>query len=108
MVLLVDTFFACLNCVTPILHRQSFQRSLADGLHLRDDAFGGVVLLVCANGARLVDDPRVLLPGHSDWASAGWQWFSQVQLTSHALMSVSRLYDLQAICVRQLCNIGLP
>ncbi|VDC04186.1 unnamed protein product [Peniophora sp. CBMAI 1063] len=99
MMLLVDTFFMCLNCVTPLLHRQSFQRALADGLHLRDEAFGGVVLLVCANGARLVEDTRVLLPGVSDWSSAGWQWFSQVQLTSRALMSVSRLYDLQAFCL---------
>lgn len=101
LMLLVDTFFDNLNCVTPILHRPSFQRALSEGLHLRDESFGGVVLLVCANSARLVDDPRVLLPGNNEWSSAGWQWFSQVQLTSRALMSVSRLCDLQAITVRR-------
>lgn len=99
LMLLVDTFFTNLNCVTPLLHRPSFERALGEGLHLRDVSFGGVVLLVCANGARLVEDPRVLLPGNSDWSSAGWQWFSQVHPTGRALISVSRLYDLQAICV---------
>lgn len=47
----------------PLLHRPTFERAIKEGLHLQDPKFGANVLLVCANGARFCDDPRVLSEG---------------------------------------------
>ncbi|KIK66923.1 hypothetical protein GYMLUDRAFT_239127 [Collybiopsis luxurians FD-317 M1] len=78
LVQLVDAYFANLNIYLPLLHRPTFERSLHERLHYRDDAFAAVVLLVCAVGSRYVDDPRVLLDGVDAWHSAGWRYFNQV------------------------------
>ncbi|KAF9009903.1 hypothetical protein BDQ17DRAFT_1347115 [Cyathus striatus] len=43
---LVDAYFEHVNLVLPLLHRPTFKRSIEEGLYLRDDGFGGVVLLV--------------------------------------------------------------
>lgn len=72
---------------------------MREGRHHIDEAFGGVVMLVCANGARFVDDPRVILEGTNSWLSSGWKWFSQVRIASKSLVSSSRLFDLQITCV---------
>ncbi|KZV61073.1 hypothetical protein PENSPDRAFT_693721 [Peniophora sp. CONT] len=96
---LVDRYFTHLNVITPILHRPSFEKQVREGLHLKDEAFGAVLLSVCANGARLSDDRRVLTDEGQNWYSAGWAWFSQVRMTQKALLSSSRLYDLQVLCL---------
>ncbi|VDB90963.1 unnamed protein product [Peniophora sp. CBMAI 1063] len=96
---LVDCYFTHLNVITPILHRPSFEKQVREGLHLREEAFGAVVLSVCANGARISDDRRVLTDEGKNWYSAGWAWFSQVRMTQKALLSSSRLYDLQVLCL---------
>ena len=93
----------------PILHRPTFETHLKNGLHLEDQSFGGVVLLVCAVGARFSVDKRVLderelAPEDEEqkvWQSAGWKWFYKVQ-TSHKAMGLypPRLFDLQIFCVR--------
>ena len=57
---LVDAYFTHLNIYLPLLHRPSFEKCLREGLHLIQVTFGAIVLLVCANGARWVDDPRVV------------------------------------------------
>ena len=54
----------------------------------------GLVLFV---GTILTDEGK-------DWYSAGWAWFSQVRMTQKALLSSSRLYDLQELCVRTLSS----
>jgi hypothetical protein len=89
-----------MNAFLPLLHRPIFDKSLVDGLHLRDDGFGAVVLLVAAVGARFSDDPRVALPGTDAMHSAGWAWFNQVQMVRRSLFSPPSLYDLQIYCVR--------
>ena len=89
-----------MNSFLPLLHRPIFEKSLADNLHLRDDGFGAVVLLVAAVGARFSDDPRVALPGTEAMHSAGWAWFNQVQMVRRSLFSPPSLYDLQIYCVR--------
>ena len=46
---LVDTYFEYYNDYVPLLHKPTFQRGIKDNLHIRDQAFGAVVLLVCAS-----------------------------------------------------------
>lgn len=108
MTQLIDFYFNRYNLGIPVLHRPTFENHLRNGLHLEDEGFGGVVLLVCAIGARFSLDKRVLVerelvPDGEEqkmWQSAGWKWFSKVQ-TSHKAMGLSppRLFDLQIFCV---------
>lgn len=99
---LVVLYFENMNSFLPLLHRPMFEKSLAGGLHLRDDGFGAVVLLVTAVGARFSDDPRVALPGTDAMHSAGWAWFNQVQMVRRSLFSPPSLYDLQIYCLSAL------
>lgn len=98
---LIDIYFEHVNPFTALLHAPSFRRSVEDGLHLRDDGFGQVTLMLCAIAARFSDDPRVLLDGGHDQSlhSAGWKWFSQVEVTRRSLLTPPCLYDLQIYCV---------
>ncbi|KAL0058878.1 Gypsy retrotransposon integrase-like protein 1 [Marasmius tenuissimus] len=97
---LVDLFFKHINVFIPLLHRPTFLRQLEQGLHHREEGFGAVVLLVCANASRYSNDPRVRLDGEESWLSSGWKWFDQVQLVRKALLSPPSLYDLQFYYVR--------
>ncbi|KAH9847217.1 fungal-specific transcription factor domain-containing protein [Lenzites betulinus] len=92
---LVDLYFQHMNCYMPLLHRPTFEQGVKDGLHLHDEGFGSTVLLVCANGARFTDDPRVLLEGYDTTQTSGWKWFQQVQMVRKSLLAPPRLYDLQ-------------
>ncbi|KAI9070185.1 hypothetical protein FKP32DRAFT_1543831, partial [Trametes sanguinea] len=96
---LVELYFQEMNCYIPLLHRPTFEQGIKDGVHLHDEGFGSTVLLVCANGARFTDDPRVLLDGHNETQSAGWKWFQQVQMVRKSLLAPPRLYDLQIYAV---------
>ncbi|KAI0298023.1 fungal-specific transcription factor domain-containing protein [Multifurca ochricompacta] len=83
---LVDLFFSRINLFLPILHRPTFERRLRENLHFRDQAFGSVLLCLCACASRYSDDPRVLLDGPPAWHSSGWKWFGQVQMLRRSLM----------------------
>lgn len=96
---LVDLYFTKINLFLPLLHRPSFERSIAEGLHLNDDGFGGTVLLVCANGSRFSEDRRVVLEGEESFHSAGWKWFEQVHVVKKSLLSPPSLHDLQYYCL---------
>ncbi|KII92561.1 hypothetical protein PLICRDRAFT_50925 [Plicaturopsis crispa FD-325 SS-3] len=99
---LVDLYFARYNVYLPLLHRPTFERGLADGLHLVDDGFGATVLLVCALGSRYSTDPRVFLVNNeTDLNSAGWKWFNQVQHRS-SIYTPLRPCELQVICLSAL------
>jgi hypothetical protein len=98
----VDLYFVNMNSFLPLLHRPTFEKSLTEGLHHRDDGFGAVALLVSAVGARFSDDPRVILEGTGSTHSAGWAWFHQVQMVRRSLFSPPSLYDLQVYCVSRL------
>ncbi|KII84200.1 hypothetical protein PLICRDRAFT_118583 [Plicaturopsis crispa FD-325 SS-3] len=95
---LVDLYFTRLNAYFPILHRPTFSRGLADGLHLRDKSFGSLVLLVCALGSRYSTDPRVFLGYEHELDSAGRIWFDQVQ-TLQSIYAPPSPYELQLICL---------
>ncbi|KAK1230871.1 Gypsy retrotransposon integrase-like protein 1 [Marasmius sp. AFHP31] len=92
---LIDIYFKTTNVIYPLLHRPTFERDVAAGLHHQNTAFGVVLLLVCANGSRFSSDPRVLPKGVQSTLSSGWDWFSQVQSFRPAFSTAPALYDLQ-------------
>uniref|UniRef100_A0A0W0EWG7 Xylanolytic transcriptional activator regulatory domain-containing protein n=1 Tax=Moniliophthora roreri TaxID=221103 RepID=A0A0W0EWG7_MONRR len=96
---LVDLYFKNVNIFMPLLHRPTFERDITMKLHLKNDMFGAILLLVCANGSRYSDDPRVLLDETTSWSSCGWKWFDQVHLFRTSLLSPPSLYDLQFYCL---------
>jgi hypothetical protein len=76
---LLDIYFCGHSMTFPLLHRPSFERSLADGLHYRNRDFGNLVLVVCSLAARFTDDPKVLINPTDPPQSAGWRWFNQIR-----------------------------
>ena len=105
---LVDLYFGRIQLGLPILHEPTFRQSLNDGLHMRSSEFGAVVLLVCANGARYSDDPRVIVAGSDSRHSAGHEWFSQVEFTCPTTLSPdpsvlqAMAVSFIALCVNKL------
>ncbi|KAJ7148925.1 hypothetical protein C8R43DRAFT_1236610 [Mycena crocata] len=95
---LVDIYFTQVNIFNFILHRPTFERSLADGLHLRDHKFGATVLALCALASKNSHDKRVLLPGQGE-LSAGWEWFRQIQRPFSGHIETATLYDMQLCCL---------
>ena len=91
----VDAYFVEMDAYNIILHRPTFEKLISKGLHLRDDAFGAVVLAVCALGA------NSLSPCPKSDTSAD-RWFSQIQLERFVFNPKLELYHLQLYCVR--CN----
>ncbi|KZT07879.1 uncharacterized protein LAESUDRAFT_724338 [Laetiporus sulphureus 93-53] len=100
---LVNLYFDHINVYMPLLHRPTFDANIRDNLHLRDEGFGSIVLLVCANGARFSDDPRVVLldeeSGEKIPSSRGWEWFRQVHMIRKSLLSPPQLHDIQIYCL---------
>jgi len=96
---LVDLYFSRINLFLPLLHRPTFERNLRDNLHFHDQAFGSVLLCLCACASRYSDDPRVLLEGSTSWHSSGWKWFGQVQVLRRSLIGPPTLYDVQMYAV---------
>jgi hypothetical protein len=81
----VDTYFKKTNVYLPVFHRPTFEKALASGTHLRDEGFGAVVLLLCANAA----DPPI--PPVTDLSP----YFRQVQNSGRSILGPARLYDVQ-------------
>ncbi|KAG7098774.1 hypothetical protein E1B28_000682 [Marasmius oreades] len=102
---LISLYFDNVNIYLPILHGPSFKRSIYEGLHLHDPQFGGMVLLVCALGARYSDDSRVFWVSGKQ-LSAGWAWFRQVRMTRGSLFSEASVYEIQFYCLATLYIIG--
>ncbi|KAF9454031.1 hypothetical protein P691DRAFT_657228 [Macrolepiota fuliginosa MF-IS2] len=96
---LVALYFERFDVHVPLLHRPTFERDLANDLHLHDTGFGQVVLMVCALASRSTDNPRVMLPGDKTCLSSGFKYFSQTQLLRNKLLEKPSLYDLQYYCL---------
>ncbi|KAJ8095360.1 Gypsy retrotransposon integrase-like protein 1 [Marasmius tenuissimus] len=101
---LVSLYFDHVNLYLPILHRGIFENSVREGLHHRDIHFAGVLLVVCAIGARYSGDPRVLEDYNNEGIgrsrlTAGWKWFRQVRLIRSSFQTPSTLYELQLYCI---------
>ncbi|KAJ8081937.1 Gypsy retrotransposon integrase-like protein 1 [Marasmius tenuissimus] len=97
---LVALYFDKLQSSVKLLHRPSFERSVYEGLYLRNRAFGALLLTVCALGARFSDDPRVFIDGGGE-LSAGWKWITQLrpfEILSFGVGIEPSVYEIQAIC----------
>ncbi|KAJ7021461.1 hypothetical protein C8F04DRAFT_267477 [Mycena alexandri] len=95
---LVELYFTKVNIIMFLLHRPSFEKSLASGLHLVDRQFGSTVLGVCAMAAKYSDDPRVLLEGTNS-LSAGWKYFCQLDPQRRTFLKPFTIYEAQVICL---------
>ncbi|KIY64797.1 hypothetical protein CYLTODRAFT_467352 [Cylindrobasidium torrendii FP15055 ss-10] len=108
MASLIDLYFVWRNLFIPLLHRPSFESSVAQGLHLHDHGFASVVLLVCAIASRHSDDPRVLLESDTSLGrqSAGWKYFIQVPALETSVFSWPTLHDLQRCALAAIYTQG--
>ena len=98
----VDLYFKTNESWVPIMHRPTVDRDLASRRYLRDRSYGYLVLTMCALASRHTDDPRVFAdrrPGSEN--SAGWQWWSQVEIIRRSYRSAPSLYELQT------CALGV-
>ncbi|KAI0312023.1 fungal-specific transcription factor domain-containing protein [Amylostereum chailletii] len=102
LIQLIDLYFEHVNIIQCVLHRQTFERDVLDGLHRRDQAFGDVVLLVCAIAARYCDDPRVIFEGSTSWHSSGWKWYRQVRFETNPLFMLPTLHHIQAYALASI------
>ncbi|KAJ7730080.1 fungal-specific transcription factor domain-containing protein [Mycena maculata] len=96
---LVALFFTKVNIVLGLLHRFTFERALADGLHLTNHQFGFTVLALCAVAAKHSDDPRVVLEGTNTRLSSGWKYFRQLRPLPKPWTRVCTLYEAQTLCL---------
>ncbi|KAH9894867.1 fungal-specific transcription factor domain-containing protein [Cubamyces lactineus] len=108
---LIDAYFENMNIFVPILHRPTLEKGIAEGLHLRDEGFGAVVLLVCANGSGWMEDPtdpRLLDAGSQRLPGA--KWFLQVERARRSVIANPRLYDLQkcVLMAHYMGSFGTP
>jgi hypothetical protein len=88
---LIDVYFVEWETYGPLLHRPSFEKSISEGLHHRDTAFGAVVLAVCAIGAKTSATPLEDNPGD--------RWIRQVHLEQFVFGQTLELYHVQLCCV---------
>lgn len=102
---LVDLYFTNVNLFFPLLHRPTFERTMADDPYHQNVEFSMTLLLVCAIGVRYSDDPRVLAHGNDNPRSPGWIWFHQVQELKRSAMWQSSLYDAQRYCVSSVTKL---
>ncbi|KAJ7486084.1 fungal-specific transcription factor domain-containing protein [Mycena galericulata] len=92
---LLELYFTNVHPTLPILHRPSFERSVAEGLYLTDTKFGAALLAVLAIASRYSDDPRVLVDANTH--SSGWKFVAQIQI-------VPRFFD-PSIYEVQFCGL---
>ncbi|KAJ7505484.1 fungal-specific transcription factor domain-containing protein [Mycena galericulata] len=100
--LLLKLYFINIHPTLPILHRPSFERSVAEGLHLKDPKFGATLLAVLGIASRYSDDPRVFIDGNT--LSSGWKFVAQVEIV-HKWFDPS-IYEVQFYCLMSLFSIG--
>ncbi|KAH9851368.1 fungal-specific transcription factor domain-containing protein [Lenzites betulinus] len=92
---LIDAYFDNLNLYAPLLHRPTFDRQVREGLHFKDEGFGSVLLLVCANGCRWYYEGCPHFPDSGPNPAPGWEWFLQVENVRKSIFVPPRLTDLQ-------------
>lgn len=95
----IDLYFTNMNTFFPVLHRPSFDKCFDQSLHLSDEGFASVLLLVCAIGCRFSDDPRIThRTSKTVKTPTGWQLFHQVRRLRQTILHPS-IHDLQVYCV---------
>ncbi|CAK5268363.1 unnamed protein product [Mycena citricolor] len=103
---LISIYFLRINTTLGLIHRPTFERSFALGLHLSDFHFGSVVLAICALASKYTDDPRVLYPGADSLLSSGWIYFRQIRPTRSSARRAINLYEAQTICLYVIYSQG--
>lgn len=104
---LVDLYFTQVNIFWPLLHRPTFDKSIAEELYLKNELFGANLLLVCAVGSLYSSDPRIFLEGTNRTQSSGWKWFTQVQIIKTPSVEPPTLYDLQRCAVSSIIRSSI-
>lgn len=102
-----DAFFQHVNSLFPIVHRPLIEQKMREGLHRRNGTFLRLIVLICANGAQVCDDPRVLDDKWPTPLSAGWKWFRQVQPWHKTFCEQASLWDVQVMSVSRLVRHNL-
>ncbi|KAK7048214.1 Zn(2)-C6 fungal-type domain-containing protein [Favolaschia claudopus] len=92
---LVNLYFANFHPTTPVVHRPSVEQAIAEGLHLRDVGFGGVLLAILGLASRYSSDPRVLIDGNS--LSAGWKFINQIRIPRRLFEPT--IHEVQIYCL---------
>ncbi|KAF7377390.1 Fungal-trans domain-containing protein [Mycena sanguinolenta] len=100
---LLGIYFTNVHPTIPILHRPSFERSVAEGLHFRDREFGGTLLALLAIASRYSTDPRVFVDGGAPH-SAGWKFASQLW-NVHKFFEPT-LYEIQMYALLSVFVLG--
>ncbi|KAJ7855873.1 fungal-specific transcription factor domain-containing protein [Mycena olivaceomarginata] len=101
---LLHIFWANINPTLPVLHRPSFERSVAEGLHLTNAEFGGTLLAVLAVASRYSNDPRVFVDGDTGF-SAGWKFANQIRILRKLFEPT--IHEVQMYCVLTLYSLSL-
>ena len=104
MLHLVNSYFDNLNLMLPLLHRHSFMRSIAEGLHELDQNFGATVLLVCAIGCRYSDHPSVVHELSTSTPCTAWGFYNQVNRIRKVPYLPHSLYEVQIYPVSSLTH----
>ncbi|KAJ7043931.1 fungal-specific transcription factor domain-containing protein [Mycena alexandri] len=101
---LLELYFAIVHPTLPVLHRPSFERSVAEGLHLTNMEFGGLLLSVLAVASRYSHDPRVFVKGDRS-LSSGWKFANQIEIVRRFFEPT--LYEVQMYCLMLMFSLGV-
>ncbi|KAJ7254317.1 fungal-specific transcription factor domain-containing protein, partial [Mycena haematopus] len=103
---LLQHYFNNIQPFCPILHRPSFERAVAEGLHLTNAEFGGTLLAVLAIASRYSNDPRVFVDGNPSLSlSAGWNFASQICIVRRLFEPT--IYEVQMYCILSFYSLSL-
>ncbi|KAJ3903533.1 fungal-specific transcription factor domain-containing protein [Lentinula edodes] len=91
---LIDLYFAKVEPYFPMLHRNTLEQSLSDGLHLSDRRVGAILLMICSLASQHSDDPRTLNEGTESEYFKGWKYFCQIRLT-HRFEEPPSIHEFQ-------------
>ncbi|KAJ7043879.1 fungal-specific transcription factor domain-containing protein [Mycena alexandri] len=105
MTSLLQLYFTNVHPTIPVLHRPSFERSVAEGLHRQDSEFGGLLISALAVASRYSDDPRVFVTGDNTSLSAGWKFANQIQIRLRKPFEPT-LYEIQTYCLMSVFTLG--
>ncbi|KAJ7725634.1 fungal-specific transcription factor domain-containing protein [Mycena maculata] len=100
---LLELYFTNIHPILPVFHRPSFERDVAEGLHLEDTKFGATLLAVLALASRYSDDPRVFLDGETS-LSSGWKFIAQVEIFGKC--HDPGIHDVQFCLLAALYSLG--
>ncbi|KAJ7707151.1 fungal-specific transcription factor domain-containing protein [Mycena metata] len=101
---LLELYFDNVHPTLPILHRPSFERSVAEGLHWSNMEFGGLLLSVLATASRYSNDPRVFVKGDRS-LSSGWKFAKQLEIARKLFEPT--LYEIQMYSLMSIYSLGL-